>query len=85
VGKVFGKLAGITGWFVGFVREVSRGIAVGRLRNGTRVVRAGRQARSDGSPHGRGHRDADSGLRIARRMARIEARVRQRKKWNAGG
>jgi hypothetical protein len=35
VGKVFGKLAGITGWFVGFVREVSRGIAVGRLRSGT--------------------------------------------------
>ena len=30
MGKVFGKLAGITGWFVGFVREVSRGIAVGR-------------------------------------------------------
>ena len=31
------------------------------------------------------HRDAGSRLRIARRMARIEDRVRQRKKWNAGG
>jgi hypothetical protein len=30
VSEVFGKLAGITEWFVGFVREVDRGIAVGR-------------------------------------------------------
>ena len=42
MGKVFGKLARIAGWFVGFEREVSRGIAVGRLRSETRVVRAGR-------------------------------------------
>ena len=49
-----GKLVGIARWFVGFAHEVSRGIAVGRLRSGTRVVRAGRQARSDGSLHGRG-------------------------------
>jgi hypothetical protein len=27
---VFGKLAGITEWLIGFVREVDRGIAVGR-------------------------------------------------------
>ena len=85
MGKVFGKLAGIAGWFVGFVSEVSRGIAVGRLRSGTRVVRAvGKHGRTVRRTAGV-HRDAGSGLRIARRTARIEARVRQRKKWNAGG
>jgi hypothetical protein len=30
VSEVFGKLAGIAEWFIGFVREVDRGIAVGR-------------------------------------------------------
>ena len=49
-----GKLVGIARWFVGFAREVSRGIAVGRLRQETRVVRAGRQGRPEGSPHGLG-------------------------------
>lgn len=80
MGKVFGKLAGIAGWFVGLVREVSRGIAVGRRWYGP-VGKHGRTVRRMAGVH----RDAGSGLRITRRMARIEARVRQRKKWNAGG
>ncbi len=45
---MYGKLVGIAEWFVGVVREVNRGIAVGRLRGETRA-RVGRQERSDGS------------------------------------
>jgi hypothetical protein len=30
VSEVFGRLAGISKWFIGFLREVDRGIAVGR-------------------------------------------------------
>jgi hypothetical protein len=74
-----GKLVGIARWFAGFARELNRGIAVGRLRQETRVVRAGPQGRSEGSPHGRGHGGMGSELRIDRGMACTEARVRQRK------
>ena len=45
---MYGKLVGIAEWFVGVVREVNRGIVVGRLRGETRA-RVGRQERSDGS------------------------------------
>jgi hypothetical protein len=48
VAKMYGKLVGIAEWFVGVVREVNRGIAVGRLRGETRA-RVDRQKRSDGS------------------------------------
>jgi hypothetical protein len=69
VSEVFAKLVGITEWFVGFVREVSRGIAVGRGyepvgENGQRVGRASRVHR------------ARCGLRVAHE----ETRGRRRKK-----
>ena len=69
-----GKLAGITEWFLGFVREVDRGIAVGRgyapvrkktkgMRRAARVRRgAGCGRRKLGGRvrnHRAGRRDAD--------------------------
>ena len=99
MGKVFGKLAGITGWFVGFVREVSRGIAVGRLRSGTASqwdgFAVGRGWYGPVVKHGRTSVCAGGFLRreacidgwggLMTVQTAVEARVRQRKKWNAGG
>ena len=66
--EVFRKLAAATEWFAGFVREVVRGIAVGRGyapvgENSRRVRRASLV-----------HRGAGSGLRMARKEARARRR-----------
>lgn len=62
--EVLRKLAAVTDWFVGFVREVDRGIAGGRgyepvETNGQMVCRASRVRRGAGS-----------GFRMARKDAR---------------
>jgi hypothetical protein len=48
VSEVFGKLARITEWFIGLVREVDRGIAVGRgyAPVGKKTTRMGRASRA---------------------------------------
>jgi hypothetical protein len=53
VSGVFGRLAGITEWFIGFVRELDRGITVGRGyapvgKNTTGMRRAARVRRGAG-------------------------------------
>ena len=66
--KVFGKLASAAEWFAGFVREVNRGIAVGRgyvpVGGNVRGVRRAFPV----------HRCANSGIRLARKEARTQRR-----------
>ena len=64
----FGRLVDVLGWIAGFVREVDRGIAVGR--GYAPVEKNGRMAR-DAS---RVRRGACSGFRIAREDARARRR-----------
>ncbi len=65
---MLGKLAAVTDWFVGFVREVDRGIAVGRghepVEKNSRMVRNASRI----------HRGACSGFRMAREDARARRR-----------
>ncbi len=62
--EVFRKLVGVVGWFAGLVREVDRGIVVGRgyepVVENTQKVRYTPQV----------HRGADCGRRVARRETR---------------
>ena len=73
--EVFRKLVAVTGWFAGFVREVDRGIAVGRGyeavgRNIGRVRRAPRDHRGAG---------------YEPRAARERVRAHRVGRWSADG
>jgi hypothetical protein len=67
---VFGKLAAFTDWFVGLVREVTRGVAVGRGRepvetNSQMVCHASRVRRGAGSGFGMARKDSRARRRDA--------------------
>ena len=70
---VFGRLAGITEWFIGFVREVDLGISVGRgyapVRKKTTGMRRAARVRRGGGCGRRTLGRRDRNLRSGRRGA----------------